>query len=313
MTQTPSGSAVITVIIPHLNQPQMLDRCLASVMGGVRPPDEVLVIDNGSDQLPEAICAAYPGTRLLQQPIPGPGPARNLGITEARGDILAFLDADCIADAQWLAQAEQAMADPEATILGGDVRIAYVDADRLSAIEAYESIYAFRQKLYIERDDYAATCNLITRPAVWRDVGPFPGLEVAEDIEWGKAATAKGYRIRYIDPMRVYHPARTDIAQVKRKWDRHLGHFYADHQTKRFGTLKWLARTAAIAVSPLKEIVTCATSDRLSGFGNRLKAWRCLTYTRFYRTRIMLWLAFTGRHEELSGQWNRSATKPSES
>ena len=37
----------ISVIIPHLNQPEMLARCLASLGDGTRPPDEIIVVDNG--------------------------------------------------------------------------------------------------------------------------------------------------------------------------------------------------------------------------------------------------------------------------
>ena len=82
------------------------------------------MVDNGSRSLPVEVCAAHPGVTLLQEPTPGPGPARNRGVAAASGEILAFIDADCLADPGWLAAAEAAMADPAATILGGDVRIA---------------------------------------------------------------------------------------------------------------------------------------------------------------------------------------------
>ena len=70
----------ISVVIPHLNQPEMLVRCLASLRQSVRRPDEVIVVDNGSTTLPAEICASFPGVTLLQEPEPGPGPARNLGV-----------------------------------------------------------------------------------------------------------------------------------------------------------------------------------------------------------------------------------------
>ena len=132
----------ISVVIPHLNQPELLARCLASLAEGQRRPDEIFVVDNGSRSLPAEVCAAHPGVVLLQEPTPGPGPARNRGIAAASGGILAFIDADCLADPGWLAAAGAAMADPADTILGGDVRIAYADPTRLTAIEAYESVYA---------------------------------------------------------------------------------------------------------------------------------------------------------------------------
>jgi GT2 family glycosyltransferase len=67
----------ISVVIPHLNQPEFLARCLASWAAGVRAPDEEIVVDNDSHTLPEAICAAH-RARLLTEAEPGPGQARNL-------------------------------------------------------------------------------------------------------------------------------------------------------------------------------------------------------------------------------------------
>ena len=92
----------ISVIIPHLNQPEFLARCLTSLKAGRREADEIFVVDNGSHVLPVAVLAAHPDATLLQEPTPGPSPARNLSLAAASGDILAFIDADCLADAGWL-------------------------------------------------------------------------------------------------------------------------------------------------------------------------------------------------------------------
>ena len=56
---------------------------------------EVIVVDNGSRVLPEAVVAAYPAVRLVAEPTPGPGPARNRGAALARAPLLVFADADC--------------------------------------------------------------------------------------------------------------------------------------------------------------------------------------------------------------------------
>ena len=185
------------------------------------PPFEVLVVDNGSAELPAEICAAF-GARLLAEPVPGPGPARNRGAAAARGAILAFTDADCVIDPGWLAAiARRFGQDPKVGILGGDVRIALADPDRITAIEAYESIYAFRTRLYIERDRYVATLNMAVRRTVFEQVGPFGGIEIAEDIDWGQRATALGLPMVYEPAARVQHPARPDFAALCRKWDRH--------------------------------------------------------------------------------------------
>jgi GT2 family glycosyltransferase len=295
----------ISVVIPHLNQPAMLVRCLESLAKGHRPPDEIIVVDNGSTALPEAVCAAHPGVRLLQEPTPGPGPARNTGVAASTGDILAFIDADCLAGPDWLAEADAAMADPAAQILGGDVRIAYTDPQRLTMLEAYESIYAYRMDRYIAREGFTGTGNLVVRREVLAAVGPFAGLSVAEDRDWGHRATAMGYRIRYVPGMKVYHPARQKFSEMKTKWDRHTAHDYVSAKARRGGRLRFLAKTLAMALSPPVEIPRILTSDRIAGIRSRALAFSGLVRTRLYRTRVMLGLLAGGDPEHLSGAWNR--------
>lgn len=295
----------ISVVIPHLNQPAMLARCLASLFRGKRQPDEITVVDNGSTAMPDAVCAVHPGVRLLQELTPGPGPARNVGVAASTGDILAFIDADCLADPDWLAEAEAVMSDPAAQILGGDVRIAYADPHRLTMLEAYESIYAYRMDRYIAREGFTGTGNLVVRREVLAAVGPFAGLSVAEDRDWGHRATAMGYSIRYVPGMKVYHSARQKFSEMKTKWDRHTAHDYVSAKARPGGQLRFLAKTLAMALSPLAEIPRILASDRIAGARSRALAFAGLVRTRFYRTRVMLDLLAGGDPERLSGAWNR--------
>ena len=295
----------ISVIIPHLNQPEFLSRCLASLAAGQRPPEEIFVVDNGSRALPTAVCAAHSGVTLLVEPIPGPGPARNLGITAASGDILAFIDADCLADPGWLTAAEAAMADPAAMILGGDVRIAYADPARLTAIEAYESIYAYRMDRYIAKEGFTGTGNLVVRREVLAKVGTFAGIGVAEDRDWGQRATALGFAIRYVPGMKVYHPARQTFVELCQKWDRQTAHDYvkAALEGRR---LRFAAKTLAMGVSPLAEAPRILASNRIVGPRNRCLVFLTLARIRLYRTRKMAHLLAGGDPEKLSSRWNRT-------
>ena len=104
-----SKGPLISVVIPHLNQPEALEACLSSLdtQSLARRFFEVIVVDNGSVSIPEDIVANHSGTRLLRELQPGPGPARNFGVRSATGDIIAFIDADCRAHRDWLRNALQ--------------------------------------------------------------------------------------------------------------------------------------------------------------------------------------------------------------
>jgi len=299
----------ISVVIPHLNQPDFLRRCLASLSAGSRQPDEVFVVDNGSAQMPHDVCDAA-GVTLLREETPGPGPARNLGVTHASGDVLAFIDADCLADPDWLTAAARQMADPAAQVLGGDVRIAYRDPATLTTLEAYESIYAYRMDRYIAREGFTGTGNLVVRRAVLDAVGPFAGLNVAEDRDWGQRATAAGYKIRYVADMKVYHPAREKFTELKQKWDRHMAHDFTRARDQATGRVKWAVKTAAMGVSPLAEVPRIMMSDRIKGGRARALAFAGLSRIRLYRAGRMVQLLLGMDPDRLSGRWNRP-TAPS--
>lgn len=296
----------ISVVIPHLNQPEMLARCLSSLFEGRRLPDEIFVVDNGSKEFPTAICATRPGVTLLSEETPGPGPARNRGVAASTGDILAFIDADCFADPDWLSAAESVMADSTAEILGGDVRIPVLDPDRLTQLEAYESEYAYRMDRYIAREGFTGTGNLVVRRRVLEDVGHFAGLSVAEDRDWGQRATTRGYSIRYVAEMRVYHPARKSFAEIFRKWERHTAHDFVRARTKTGGQILWALKTGAMAISPIAEIPRILGSSRIQGLRSRAAAFVALCRIRLYRAKLMVWLMVAGDPAALSDSWNRN-------
>ncbi len=89
------GQPTVTVIIPTYNRMGLLSRALTSVARQTRPPDEVVLVDDGStDDTEGLIRRQFPHVRYLQQENRGVAAARNRGIREAKGEWLAFLDSD---------------------------------------------------------------------------------------------------------------------------------------------------------------------------------------------------------------------------
>lgn len=297
---------IFSIVIPHLNQPEQLRRCLDSLNRQTLNLDrvEIVVVDNGSGQLPTETCAAY-GVRLIVQPTPGPGPARNLGVAKSHGDILAFIDADCTADPGWLRAIQDAIEHDAAQIVGGDVRIARCDPERPTMLEAYESIFAYRQEEYIKREGYSGTGNLAMRREVFDQVGPFAGIDVAEDRDWGRRATRMGLAVRYIPGMIVHHPSRQSFDELCEKWDRHISHTFAEDAGGLAGRLRWFALALAVAGSPIFEARRILASRRVTSHHERWLAALVLVRIRLYRAGRML-AALAGRPiVHSSRNWNR--------
>lgn len=300
---------MISIIVPHLDQPDHLRRCIASLQAQGRPKQEIeiIVVDNGSKSLPIEICSRSPGVTLLCERTPGPGPARNLGVSRAQGEILAFIDADCIADPGWLSEIEHCFSErADIGIIGGDVRIACQDPRRLTLLESYESIFAFRMREYIAKQGFTGTGNLAVRADILAAVGPFGGIDIAEDRDWGQRALRLGFRTHYRPQMIVFHPARKNLAEIARKWDRHVAHDFNRIQSKAGWRPRWILRSLAVALSPAAELIRIGSSDRVVGWRARLLALYGVILVRLYRCKVMLTLAFGADASRLSNNWNRA-------
>jgi len=288
---TPFDSPQISVIILHLNQPESLDDCLASL--GQQTLDEslfeIIVVDNGSAHNPENVVARHPPTRLLHESIPGPGPARNAGVLDARGRVIAFIDADCRAHPDWLNVAlDRIDAAPQSTVLGGDVRIWHQREKNYTAVEAYESVFAYQFKRYIEQKAFSGTGNLVMRREDFDKVGLFGGIQIAEDIDWGHRASAAGLTFKFVPQMIVFHPPRRSIGELLTKWDRHLQHNLNMARGNTAWRLRWVVRAFVVLVSPLIDVFTVFRSDRIEGAAERFKASMVLILVRAYRAWIMM-------------------------
>jgi glycosyltransferase involved in cell wall biosynthesis len=112
----------LSVVIPVRNDAAMLATALEALGRQHRPPDEIVVVDNGSsDQSAEVARAG--GARVIPQPVRGIPSAASTGYDAATGDIIARIDADTICPPQWLARIERRFRrEPGLDLLTGDAQ-----------------------------------------------------------------------------------------------------------------------------------------------------------------------------------------------
>src|SRR5439155_26184870 len=93
----------VSVIVAGFNAERTLKTCLDSLQRLNYPDYEVILVDDGSTDATAEIVSKYPNFRCFRHPKNlGLGMARNTGLAAATGEIVAFLDADCRADEDWL-------------------------------------------------------------------------------------------------------------------------------------------------------------------------------------------------------------------
>lgn len=242
----------VSVVVPHYDDLDRLDRCLDLLMAQTFPAAEreIIVADNGSPQGEDAVRARIAGrARLVIAPEKGAGLARNVGVAAARAPLLAFTDADCLPEPGWLAAGLAALAHTD--VIGGGMKVVPEHAGRLTGAEAFEHVFAFSNERYVREEGFTVTANLFCARSTFDAVGPFR-TGVSEDIEWSRRATAKGFHLAYAADAVVGHPPRPDWPALLKKWRRISDErFLLETQTVRGGRWRWLAKSWLMPASIL--------------------------------------------------------------
>lgn len=116
---------MVSVVIPTRDRADELERVLHTILELDGPPFEVIIIDNAAktDATERMVADKFAGddrVRYFSQRIPGISPARNRGIAEARGEIVAFTDDDVVVDRHWLRAIVRALRqNPQADAITG--------------------------------------------------------------------------------------------------------------------------------------------------------------------------------------------------
>ena len=279
-----TATADAAVIIPHYNDVTRLRRCLASLMDNDRTGVEILVVDNNSTVPLDDVKAVFKDVRFVVEPEKGAAAARNRGVRETTAPLLFFIDADCVAAPDWLLTAHRVAS--LADLVGGRVDVFDETPGSRSGAEAFETIFAFHNKDYVERKNFSVTANLLTTRATFDVVGGFIN-GVSEDSEWCQRAVAKGYSIAYTDDLVVSHPTRSDWEALKRKWYRMTAEsFSIEGQTGQWN-LKWGLRAMAMPVSALVHLPKVLFSSKLNGATEKIRATTTLFRLRLQR---MIWM-----------------------
>ncbi|MEI4473707.1 glycosyltransferase family 2 protein [Frigidibacter sp. MR17.24] len=296
------------VVIPHYNDSTRLGRCLSALAPQLAAAPQVaaIVVDNGSTgaeaEALAALRAAHPAVSFVTETKKGAAEARNRGVAETGGaegpELICFLDCDCLPDPDWLARAlaigaTRLAPGGDADLVGGTITLFDETPGPRSGAEAFEAVFAFDNRGYIEQKGFSVTANLLTRRAVFTATGPLiHGL--SEDLEWCRRAVSKGFRLRHDDGLRVGHPSRSDWAALAKKWRRLTLESYGLTGGGAVARATWALRALAMPVSALAHGPRVLRHPALSGPEKR--AGLCtLARLRLARMGWMLRQAVTGR------------------
>lgn len=205
MTGTAHQPPAVSVVIPVKDDAAALRRCLRALALQTSPPDEVIVVDNGSTDV-SAEVAREAGAHVLTCDRPGIPAASAMGYDAAHGDIVLRLDADCLPAGSWVQEMTDAFhARPDVAAFTGGARfidgppalrtplaIAYLLSYAAATVPALGHLPVFGSNLGFRR-----TAWLDIRSAVHRD-----DVDVHDDLDLS-FHLGERHRIRYLSHARM--------------------------------------------------------------------------------------------------------------
>jgi cellulose synthase/poly-beta-1,6-N-acetylglucosamine synthase-like glycosyltransferase len=209
----------ITVAVCVRNGAKTLDACLHSLAGLEYPAErlEILVVDNASTDETLEIASRYPAKVITESRV-GRGFARETAWRSATGKLIAFTDADCVADSKWLLDLIPVFSDPGVGVAGGriitmgeDAIAKFYEMRRIVSNEEFSGDYPFSPP-------FLATANAIFRRDALVACGGFdPDITVGEDADICWRIGRLGYRIRYVPAGIIYHHHRESLSGLFRQ------------------------------------------------------------------------------------------------
>lgn len=204
---------LISIIIPVKNDADGISRCLKSIaeLECNEHVIEIIVIDNGSVDNTVDVVRNFDAKIMIDKNLTVAG-LRNLGVSIATGDIIAFIDSDCIADKLWIISAVKHFSDTNIACVGSMAK-----SLKRTLIEESWNEFRTRRK-GIQQVGWINSMNMFVRKDAFNEVGGFnTSLVTCEDVDLCYRLGIK-YIILSDDNIIVYHFGEaTTIKQFIRK------------------------------------------------------------------------------------------------
>jgi glycosyltransferase involved in cell wall biosynthesis len=205
----------ISVYIPAYNVARFLPRSIESLLAQTLAPAEILVIDDGSSDGSAEIAARYSAVTLVRhERNRGLAAARNSAFRAARSELVASLDADCVADPAWLANLAPQLQDPAIAGVGGSL----TEGVQVSLADRWRRAHMPQEwgSAWIRNPKFLFGCNNLFRKAVVLEAGGYDESmrTNGEDCDLSRRLLARGWQLIYDPGARATHLRSDSVRSI---------------------------------------------------------------------------------------------------
>lgn len=213
-----SMSKMVSVIVPVYNMQQYLAETLDSILASTYPDFEVVVVDDGSKDASYQVAQSYEAkdkrVRALTKPNGGVSTARNLGISEAKGEFILPVDADNTIEPNFIEKAVEAIkSDPE-------VRVVAPTSDYFGEKTGLMKLPSFTLS-YLARENSIDNCALY-RKTDWERVGGYnPEITTREDWAFWISILKDGGKVVRLPEVLHHYRARANSKRIAQRCNKY--------------------------------------------------------------------------------------------
>ena len=237
----------VSVVVCAYNAADTLEDCLTSLERLTYPDHEIILVNDGSRDRTGEIGRSHPRVRVIDIPNGGLSAARNVGLAEASGEIVAYTDADVRVDRDWLTYLVQPFLTSDVAGSGGPNVVPPDDPPMAQSIAR-----APGGPTHVLLDDRIAEhvpgCNMAFRREALLAIGGFNAvyLRAGDDVDVCWRLQARGWKIGFASAALVWHHHRSS---VKAYWRQQVGYGEGEtwlmaHHPEKFldGRMLWRGR-----------------------------------------------------------------------
>jgi glycosyltransferase involved in cell wall biosynthesis len=194
----------ISVIIPNYNGARAIGECLDAVFSSDHGDFEVVVVDDCSTDRSVEVIRRFPCSLIVLERNSGAGVARNIGARNSSGEVLFFIDSDCVVERDTLSIADRTIAGHEDTVFGGTYsRLPFDD----NFFSAFQSVFIHYSETKREKPDYVATHAMVIGRALFERSGGFKEdfMPILEDVEFSHRLRRSGTALKMNPEITVRH------------------------------------------------------------------------------------------------------------